>query len=530
MISSDLTNRSVIVIATLLLACSGEDEPSDDGDVALACAADGTTTAPPGVRVAIEVVRASDAEKDIYLFGLEDSLPVCPIRLNLIALPLSDQVDASMLWSPDSLTLAYDAGARIEVVDLSGEAPGVPVALEHEGATEAFLQSWSPDGRWLAYMTWGSPTSDASSASDAWIVEVQDGVPGTPVRVTAREIFPSVDRVVWHPDGSGLVFQNGPDGSLRWLGSVEEGVEAAQEVADEGRSPKFDPTGSRLSFENRDDLLVADLDGDVFGTPRAASPAEGASDSMSLGWSPDGTHLIAIEGFDDVANVADVTQAPTPLVALNTGILEWLPDPDRFPGWVNSGRVFYETTDGIFVRDLTDEGLGPEQNLTPAAEVNLLDVAPDRQTAIFGTVNDEAEVAPFIISLAPDVAAARQLGDTALGRIGDVDAWFTPSGRRAVIRGRDEIVAFDLDEAQPQSYLVIDASDAGGIPPLDSPYDDPTISSGDRMLLWQDPPDRPAELLHVDMSGPPPWSLDVLLAEPPLEWTFRDVAWAPKLP
>ncbi|MBC7896304.1 MAG: PD40 domain-containing protein, partial [Cytophagaceae bacterium] len=99
--------------------------------------------------------------------------------------------------SPDGRTLAFSALARLWVQPLTGAAP--PRMLDN--THDAFFPAWSPDGRWIAYVTW-----DDSEGGDIYRVRA-DGT-GQPERLTRQSAF--YERLAWTPDGSRIVVARGP--------------------------------------------------------------------------------------------------------------------------------------------------------------------------------------------------------------------------------------------------------------------------------------------------------------------------------
>ncbi len=105
-----------------------------------------------------------------------------PIRARLIQDPEP---------SRDGKRLAFSALTRLYVMDLPG---GKPVQLSADDARE-FHPTWSPDGKWLAYVSWGP------DGGQLW-KRPADGT-GPPQQLTRVPAF--YRDPVWTPDGSRLV-------------------------------------------------------------------------------------------------------------------------------------------------------------------------------------------------------------------------------------------------------------------------------------------------------------------------------------
>ncbi len=110
-----------------------------------------------------------------------------PVRARLIQAPSP---------SPDGKHLAFSALTQLHLVDLP---EGKPRQLSAEGARE-FHPSWSPDGKWLAYVSW-SP-----EGGHIW-KRPGDGT-GEPTRLTRAPAF--YRDPVWSPDGKRIVALRAP--------------------------------------------------------------------------------------------------------------------------------------------------------------------------------------------------------------------------------------------------------------------------------------------------------------------------------
>ena len=98
--------------------------------------------------------------------------------------------------SPDGKRVAFSALDRLYVMDLPG---GTPRRLTTDTVHEQ-IPMWSPDGQWLAYVTW----SNGGGA----INKVRADGRGAPQRLTADAAF--YDTPAWSPDGQRIVAVKGP--------------------------------------------------------------------------------------------------------------------------------------------------------------------------------------------------------------------------------------------------------------------------------------------------------------------------------
>src|SRR5207244_4058257 len=109
-----------------------------------------------------------------------------PVRARLIQ-------DAAQ--SPDSKRLVFSALTHLYTMDIPG---GKPRRLTSGNARE-FQPAWSPDGQWLAYVTW------SSDGGQIWKVRA-DGQ-GQPQQLTRLAAFYS--EPAWTPDGARIVALRG---------------------------------------------------------------------------------------------------------------------------------------------------------------------------------------------------------------------------------------------------------------------------------------------------------------------------------
>ena len=98
--------------------------------------------------------------------------------------------------SPDGRRLAFSALDRLYVMDLPN---GTPRRLTSDTIKEQ-VPAWSPDGQWLAYVTW---TDQGGTLN-----KIRADGRSRPVRLTTDTAF--YDTPVWSPDGARIVVVKGP--------------------------------------------------------------------------------------------------------------------------------------------------------------------------------------------------------------------------------------------------------------------------------------------------------------------------------
>jgi len=216
-----------------------------------------------------------------------------PVRAHLIQDPSQ---------SPDGNRIAFSALTHIYVMDLSKRTPTRLTAVDER----EFQPAWSPDGKWIAYVTW------AETGGDIWKVPGDGG--GAPVRLTRRSGYYS--EPVWSPDGSKIIALRGPreahveavaDGFGMRSGTdlivlPSDGGDAEVIMPARGVShPHFGAQKDRIYFYTPGGLTSTRLDGmdrrvelRVFGKPtyfEAYGSSESAADDVRIG--PDGNWALA---------------------------------------------------------------------------------------------------------------------------------------------------------------------------------------------------------------------------------------------
>jgi len=95
--------------------------------------------------------------------------------------------------SPDGKHVAFVALNQLYLLDVG---KSTPKALTHDSFYKQG-PAWSPDGRWLAYV------SDKGGIENIYLLDVKTGEERQPAPAKSAQIFPA-----WSPDGNTLAFQN----------------------------------------------------------------------------------------------------------------------------------------------------------------------------------------------------------------------------------------------------------------------------------------------------------------------------------
>ena len=222
--------------------------------------------------------------------------------------PVKARLARGLAPSPDGKRIAFSALGRVHVRDL---ADGRPRALT-AAHVAAFQPAWSPDGRWLAYVTW------AAEGGHLW--RVRSSGRGTPQRLTDHAAF--YGEPVWSPDGERIVALRAAADDWRqrewdfgapvgadvvWLPARGGPVEVVLPARDTQR-PHFGPERDRIylysspglfAFRGQSALLSVRFDGTDrrvhFGLKGpGVYAAENDVPARDLVLSPDGRHILAI--------------------------------------------------------------------------------------------------------------------------------------------------------------------------------------------------------------------------------------------
>lgn len=205
-----------------------------------------------------------------------------------VPLTLGGAADAGAATDHSIVFARYTATAPVE--DLYAIAPsgGAPVALTHTATVSDVMPNWSPDGKHVAFVRYGS----GGAVDGIWTMKTTGGglkaVPGTK----------GASDPAWSPDGKRIAYAK--------------------------------PVGTQR------EIYVADIDGSP-----AVRLTHTAADDLHPTWSPDGKYLAFnradTSGHSRVIRIRLSTLAQTPVTG--SGSHDWTPD------WSHGNRIAFSRVD-----------------------------------------------------------------------------------------------------------------------------------------------------------------------------------------
>jgi len=263
--------------------------------------------------------------------------------------------------SPDGRRLAFSSLGDLWVMDLPESAPRrLTSAPEGE-----FYPTWSPDGQWLAYVTW----SDAGGH----VHKIRADGRGQPVRLT-REVA-TYYATQWAPDGRRILamqsdarelqetvqrFGGGQAARFVWVPS--EGGAVTRIRATGGLDdPHFTGDSTRIfAYSGSEGLVSFRWDGTderahVKVTGAAAAGSTTPPNASSVRMAPRGDLALAQVGSDFYTVTVPVIGGTTPVISVATP--DNAPTPVKrlsdiggeFPVWGASGRIVHWSIGNAFV-------------------------------------------------------------------------------------------------------------------------------------------------------------------------------------
>ena len=226
--------------------------------------------------------------------------------------------------SPDGSRVAFSwNGPTLDNYDIYVKlaGPGEPVRLTTSPAPDDW-PAWSPDGRFIAFVRFASPTT----AADLVVIPALGGAEKTIATIfpapIPRDVRP-IGNLSWTPDGRWLAFggatsPNGPRGI--WLIAVDGSEQRRLTEAPGGHdvSPVVSPDERHLAFlrartVGRVAIFLVPLTSGLapIGTPRQLTDDDPGV--IGLAWTPDGRDLVFSSGghlgLSRMAKISEVSQS-----------------------------------------------------------------------------------------------------------------------------------------------------------------------------------------------------------------------------
>jgi hypothetical protein len=239
-----------------------------------------------------------------------------PVKVRLIQDPVE---------SPDGKRMAFSAMTHLYVIDLPNGKPRQLLSDE----THQFQPAWSPDGKWLTYVTW------SNAGGQLWKVSSEGG---TPVQLTRTPALYS--NPVWSPEGTRIVLLRGnaydrehsefdggqtSNADLIWLPS--EGGDGKLILPARGAgSPHFTHDKERIYVNTPQGVVSLGYDGtdrithlQVKGTGDYSEEEPIAADDLRV--SPDGQWVLA-QAMNQLFLVAmPVVGGEAPTIVVTSGVV-----------------------------------------------------------------------------------------------------------------------------------------------------------------------------------------------------------------
>ena len=300
--------------------------------------------------------------------------------------------------SPDGARLAFVALDRLYLMDFpAGRARRVTTAT----VTEA-QPAWSPDGQWLAYVTW--------TPEGGHIMKVRADGRGAPVQLTTTAA--TFQQLAWSPGGDRIVAVRGPARAFQeatgagnpsvedlvWIGA-DGGAITVIAPADGRSAPHFTKDPDRIwLYHGGRGLLSIRWDGTdekahirVTGTTRPGA-TQPSSASLIL-MAPEGDQALAQVYSDVYVVTVPRIGGETPIVSVASPESAAFPARKlsvlgaQFPSWRADGRkVNWSVGNAHFVYDLDrakafDDSVAAARKSTPAPATDTAKAGPATKEA-----------------------------------------------------------------------------------------------------------------------------------------------------
>ncbi len=227
----------------------------------------GPVLSPSGDRLA--VARESGENWDVWVHDLERDVPT--------RVTFGEGYDADIAWSPDGRYLAFTSDREDGVhtifrkrSDGSGQAE---ILLEPGRHTFPSPLSWHPDGSRLIF----TASDSDGGQQDLWILDIETGETELLFASDRRE-----NEAVYSPDGRWVAYSSGESGTSEVYVRAERAEGKWQISSQGGAQPRWSRDGSELYYRSPNGLMAVEVDtGESFRAGRPEFLFEGPLGDMS---------------------------------------------------------------------------------------------------------------------------------------------------------------------------------------------------------------------------------------------------------
>lgn len=232
-------------------------------------------------------------------------------------------------WSPDGTQLILADVRDLYVHNLSERNSYTVPSADPRGFADKRRPVWSPEGRWIAYVSQRVGGTDA----DLFLFDTVGHVSLSLSTSGSEEDYPA-----WSTRGA-LAFVSDRNGSQDVFIALPDSTPAEVAVPSDGRDetrPAWSPDGERLAMVSFP--YGSETDGEIWvideGTMHLTRLAGLAPAHGPLAWSPGGEWIAFVSGADEDADIFAVDPDGSRLLRI-TGS----PGADRSPGWSPAGDL-----------------------------------------------------------------------------------------------------------------------------------------------------------------------------------------------
>jgi len=349
--------------------------------------------------------------------------------------------------SPDGKRIAFTALDRLWIMDLPN---GKPRRLTTARVGE-FDPAWSPDGNYIAYVTW----SDDSGGD---IYRVRADGKAAPQRLTTQTAF--YQRLAYSPDGTKLLTIRGPrqqrmeeqrggGGELVWLPATGGGTNLIAAISG-AHDPHFIRNSDRVFIYDGRTLISMRLDGTevrehvrVTGWRQQTSGPQGPAQAASeILMGPDGKEAIATVTNNVYLVAVPAVGSSTPTVSVVTPASATVPVKrltrvgGDFIGWSRDGEsIYYSLGHSYFSQDLAAVRSSPRDGAGKNADPEPTRIEVDIQVPVDKPRGTVALVGARIVTMnGKEVIEKGTLivRDNRIAAVGPADAVRIPDGARRI--------------------------------------------------------------------------------------------------